>query len=321
MASIHERLMTMTDHISNPMLPHPYRIARVRKDTPDTFTLELDPVNSEMGAQEEECRGEGVQGCRGEEVTRSPSHPLTPSPLHSFSPGQFNMLYVFGVGEIPISISADPTKPKRLVHTTRAVGTVTKAMSKLKRGDVLGVRGPFGSHWPVEEAKGSDVVIVAGGIGLAPLRPALYYVLSQREKYGKVVLLYGARTPEDILYSQELGQWRARFDLDVYVTVDRATGKWRGNVGVVTTLIPRAPFDPLSTVALVCGPEVMMRFTALELQKRGVEADSIFVSLERNMKCAVGFCGHCQFGPTFVCKDGPVFQYSRVKALLAKWEI
>ncbi|MCS7158086.1 MAG: FAD/NAD(P)-binding protein [Blastocatellia bacterium] len=273
----------------NPMEPRPYRIRRVQKETADTFTLELTPVNG--------------------------------TAAFSFAPGQFNMLYVFGVGEIPISISGDPEKPTTLVHTTRVVGTVTKAMRQLKRGDVLGVRGPFGSHWPVEEAEGSDVVIVAGGIGLAPLRPALYHILSRREKYGKVVLLYGARTPEDLLYRNELSRWRAQFDLEVYVTVDRATGGWRGNVGVVTTLIPRAPFDPLNAIAMVCGPEVMMRFTALELERRGVKADNIFLSMERNMKCAIGFCGHCQFGPTFVCKDGPVFRYSRIKEWITKWEV
>lgn len=273
----------------DPMMTAPYRIRRVRRDTADTFTLELEPLN-----------GTGH--------------------FH-FAPGQFNMIYVFGVGEIPISISGNPAVATTLVHTTRSVGTVTKAMSKLKRGDVVGVRGPFGTPWPIEAAEGNDVVLVAGGIGLAPLRPALYAILANRQRYGKVVLLYGARSPEDILYRDELRHWRAQFDLDVYVTVDRATSQWRGNVGVVTTLTARAPFDPLNTVAFVCGPEVMMRMTALELQKRGVAADQIFISMERNMKCAVGFCGHCQFGPVFVCRDGPVFPYSRVKNWLATWEI
>jgi NAD(P)H-flavin reductase len=173
----------------------------------------------------------------------------------------------------------------------------------------------------VEDLEGNDIVIVSGGIGLAPLRPALYHILSRRDRYGRVVLLYGARTPADILYRQELEQWRARFDLEVYATVDRAMSGWRGNVGVVTTLIPRAPFDPLNTVALVCGPEVMMRFTVQELQKRGVGPPTIYLSMERNMKCAVGFCGHCQFGPVFVCKDGPVFRYDRIKDWLVKWEV
>jgi NAD(P)H-flavin reductase len=194
-------------------------------------------------------------------------------------------------------------------------------MRRLKVGDFLGVRGPFGSHWPVEEAAGNDVVIVAGGIGLATLRSALYHVLSQREKYGKVVLLYGTRSPEDILYRRELEQWRARFDLEVYITVDRAMSGWRGNVGVVATLIPKAPFDPHNAVALVCGPEVMMRFTMQELQKCGVRAEDIYVSMERNMKCAIGFCGHCQYGPVFICKDGPVFSYNRIKDLFLIREI
>lgn len=273
----------------DPMLPRPFSVKQVVRDTHDTFTLKLQPKGESSDA--------------------------------GFSPGQFNMLYVFGVGEVPISISGDPSKPGTLVHTTRAVGTVTKAMSLLKRGNVIGVRGPFGSHWPIEEASGKDVVIVAGGIGLAPLRPAVYQLLSQRDKFGKVVLLYGTRSPSDILFKHELEQWRARFDFDVFATVDRGVGGWRGSVGVVTTLIPRAPFDPASSLAFLCGPEVMMRFTVMELQKRGIAADRIYLSLERNMKCAVGFCGHCQFGPSFICKDGPVFRYDTIRDLFGKREI
>ena len=273
----------------DPMRPVPYRVQRIRQETDDTFTLTLASANGDD--------------------------------QRSFAPGQFNMLYVFGVGEIPISISGNPRAPRTLVHTTRAVGAVTRAMRKLQRGAVLGVRGPFGSHWPIEQAVGSDVVIVAGGIGLAPLRPALYHLMAAREKYGRVVLLYGARTPEDILYKREVQHWRSHFDLEVYVTVDRATDGWKGNVGVVTTLIPKAPFDPHSSVALVCGPEVMMRFTIQELQKRGLRAENTFVSLERNMKCAVGFCGHCQFGPTFICKDGPVFRYDRIRSFFELREV
>lgn len=273
----------------NPMLPIPFRIQRVKKETLDTFTLELEP-------------GDGANGV-------------------IFAPGQFNMLYVFGVGEVPISISGDPSRTKTLWHTTRAVGAVTRAMYKLKRGEALGVRGPFGTHWPLEESAGNDVVIVAGGIGLAPLRPALYQLISQREKYGNIVLLYGARTPQDLLYTQELEEWRRRFRVEVKVTVDSADENWRGNVGVVTTLIPKAPFDPLHTVAMICGPEVMMRFTLIELQKCGVKTENIYISMERNMKCGIGLCGHCQFGPAFVCKDGPVFQYDRIKNIFGKREI
>ena len=185
----------------------------------------------------------------------------------------------------------------------------------------MGIRGPFGTHWPVEEATGRDVVIVAGGIGLAPLRPALYRLMAEREKYRKIVLLYGTRTPEDMLYRHELEQWRGKFDLEIQVTVDRAASSWRGNVGVVTTMIPRAPFDPSNTLAMVCGPEVMMRFTVMELLKRGVAAERTYLSAERNMKCGIGFCGHCQYGPTFVCKDGPVLLSIELAAILGKSEI
>ena len=273
----------------NPMLPMLYRIQRVRQETDDTFTLELVPADS----------GDGF----------------------SFAPGQFNMLYVFGVGEVPISISSDPDGSPLIQHTTRVVGTVTKAMRLLKRGDMLGIRGPFGTHWPVEEAVGRDVVIVAGGIGLAPLRPALYRLMAHREKYRKIVLLYGTRTPEDILYRRELEHWRGKFDLEIQVTVDRAASSWRGNVGVVTTMISRAPFDPSNTAAFVCGPEVMMRFTVMELQKRGVAAQRTYLSMERNMKCGIGLCGHCQYGPVFTCKDGPVFSFDRIAALLGRAEV
>lgn len=280
----------MMASLSDPMTPRPFRVQRVRKETYDTFTLELDPPHAAADG-------------------------------FSFAPGQFNMVYVPGAGEVPISISGDPGRPQTLVHTVRSVGTVTQRICALGRGTVLGVRGPFGSSWPVEEAVGSDVVIVAGGIGLAPLRPALYHIMANREKFGRVVLLYGARTPEDLLYKAELPKWRGHFDLQVEITVDTASGSWRGNVGVVTTLIPPARFDPENTVAMVCGPEVMMRFTLIELERRGVPAENIFISMERNMKCAVGFCGHCQFGPVFICKDGPVFRYDRIQPFFLTREI
>ena len=271
------------------MLPVPYRIVRVSQETDDTFTLALLPLED----------GDGF----------------------SFLPGQFNMLYVFGVGEVPISISSDPGDSPSLLHTTRVVGTVTRGMRRLKRGDTIGIRGPFGTHWPVEKAAGHDVVIAAGGIGLAPLRPALYRLMAQRQNYRRIVLLYGTRTPEDILFRHELEGWRGKFDLEIQVTVDRAGGSWRGNVGVVTTLISRAPFDPSNTLAMICGPEVMMRFTAMELQKRGVSGDRIYLSMERNMKCGIGLCGHCQYGPTFICKDGPVFRFDSIAPMLGKVEI
>lgn len=276
--------------MTGPMHPDLYRVGHVRTETADTFTVELAPDD----------------GARSK----------------PFAPGQFNMVYVPGAGEIPISISGDPANEARLLHTTRVVGSVTRAMRRLSAGDVIGVRGPFGVGWPTEEeADGKDVVIVAGGIGLAPLRPVFYRLLARRQRYGKVVLLYGTRTPADLLFRREIEQWRARLDVDVFVTVDRASGRWRGNVGVVTTLIPKAPFNRLQTIAMICGPEVMMRFTAMKLEDRGVPASSIYVSLERNMKCGIGLCGHCQCGPTFICKDGPVYRYDRVKPLLTAREV
>jgi NAD(P)H-flavin reductase len=207
------------------------------------------------------------------------------------------------------------------VHTIRAVGATTRALQKLKRGDPVGVRGPFGTSWPVDQAHGQDVVLVAGGIGLAPIRPALHHILQHRALYGRVVLLYGARSPHDILYAKELREWRGRFDAEVEVTVDRATVEWQGGVGVVTKLIQRSPFDPMSAMAMICGPEVMIRFASLAFEKRGMTAGSIYVSMERNMKCAVGVCGHCQFGPHFVCKDGPVFRYDRIEPFFGLREV
>jgi NAD(P)H-flavin reductase len=238
-----------------------------------------------------------------------------------FRPGQFTMVYAFGIGEVPLSISGDPAAPDVLVHTVRAVGTATRAVCAAKKGTVLGVRGPYGEGWPVEAALGRDVVIMAGGLGLAPLRPLIRAVAAQRGAFGRVVLLIGARTPASLLFSREVAQWRARFDLDVRATVDAGDLTWHGDVGVITTLLPRARFDPATTTAFVCGPEVMMRFAAADLVRRGVPPELIFLSMERNMKCAVGVCGHCQFGPTFVCKDGPVFSFARIETSLRIREI
>jgi NAD(P)H-flavin reductase len=273
------------------MAPAPFRVRRVSRDTHDTVTIELEPPHDRV-------------------LSGSAAGPR-------FAPGQFNMLYVFGLGEVPISISGDPAEPDALVHTVRAVGAVTRALRGLRRGAVVGVRGPYGSAWPVDEAAGHDVVIMAGGIGLAPLRPAIYHLLARRDRYGKVVLLYGARTPADLLYTRQLERWRGRFDAQIEVTVDAAPpGTWLGHVGVAGTLLPRAEFDAARAVALVCGPEVMMRFAIADLRHRGLAPEQIYLSMERNMRCAIGLCGHCQFGPTFVCKDGPVFRYDRLAPFL-----
>ena len=265
------------------MTPRPFRVERKARETYDTWTLELAPV-------------------RGE-------HPQA-------APGQFTMLYAFGVGEVPISVSGTP-----LVQTIRAVGPVTRALCASRPGTVIGVRGPYGSAWPVEEARGSDVLIVAGGVGLPPVRPALYHVLEHRADYGRVIVLYGARTPEDLVFAKELERWRSRMDVDVDVTVDAATGGWRGKVGVVTTLIPRARLDPDATAAFVVGPEIMMRFTTRALVDEGLAADRIWLSMERAMKCGVGLCGHCQYGPTLICRDGAVYPYPAIEPYLGAREL
>jgi NAD(P)H-flavin reductase len=264
--------------VTEPLLPQPFLTVHRHEETADTVTLRLQP------------QGEADTG---------------------FRPGQFSMLYAYGVGEVPISISGDPALGGYLEYTIRAVGGVTNALCAAAVGELVGVRGPYGTSWPLEEAEGGDLVIVAGGIGLAPLRGALLLALAHRERYNNLSLLYGARTPNDLLYSFELHEWRSRFDIEVEVTVDRAAPGWMGDVGVVTQLMRRIPFDPANTTALVCGPEVMMRATARQLLGAGVAPGKIVVSLERNMKCGVGLCGHCQLGPAFLCKDGPVVPYTR----------
>ena len=282
------RTASNEDGAADPMLPRMARLHRRQIAGPETWTLDLDP--------------EG----------------WSPQP---FVPGQFNMLLIPGVGEVAVSFSGDPASGGPLVHTVRAVGAVSSAITKLRAGDSIGVRGPFGVGWPMAKALGRDVVLVAGGLGLAPLRPAIYWLLAGRERYGQISLLLGARSPDDILFRHEIEDWRRRLDVDIDVTVDYAIGDWRGHVGVVTKLIPRASFDPPNAIAFVCGPEVMMRFTAAALGDAGLNQELIYLSMERNMKCAVGHCGHCQFSTVFVCKDGPVFCYDRICSLLMLKEI
>ncbi len=248
---------------------------------------------------------------------------FTPETEFKFKPGQFCMLYVYGIGEVPISISGDPSDTGKAVFTVRAVGTVTTPMVNLKPGSEVGMRGPFGTSWPVEEAKGKDVLIVAGGIGLAPLRPVIYHVLANRDQYRRFIILYGARTPADLLYVNELDKWFDMNEVELLVTVDKGDEswkpeRWKGKEGVVTTLFNHVKLDPENTIAMICGPEIMMYFTVKECQKHGLPDSNIYISMERNMKCGVGMCGHCQFGPFFVCKDGPVFRYDVVKDFFGK---
>ncbi len=233
-----------------------------------------------------------------------------------FVPGQFNMLYLPGVGEAAISMSGDPVQTDCWVHTVRVVGNVTTALAKLKVGDQLGMRGPFGTGWPLDALRGNDVVLTTGGLGLAPLRPLIYHLLQHRLDYGHLWLLNGARTAEGLLYTREYESWSAQ-GLDIELTVDRATEDWNGPVGVVPLLLDRLSLpDPGRTCVITCGPEVMMHYVAVSAARRGITDDRLWVSLERNMQCAVALCGHCQLGPAFVCKDGPVFRYDRMRPFL-----
>jgi len=265
------------------MTPMSYRVVGRHVESPDVVTLQL----------------EATYGSR----------------VH-FAAGQFNMLYAYPVGEVAISISANPLGDGPIAHTVRNVGAVSRALCGLQIGATLGLRGPFGSDWGLDTAAGGDLIIVAGGIGLAPLRSVITQVIAQRERFGAVEIVVGTRTPEELAFKEEVEAWRARTDLAVHVTVDRATPGWHGTVGVVTTVLPRVHVAP-DAIALICGPEVMMRFTALALMERGMPASRIRVSMERNMQCAIAQCGHCQLGPAFVCADGPVFTWEQMEPLLA----
>lgn len=234
----------------------------------------------------------------------------------SFQPGQFNMLYLPGVGECAISICGDPAEDSRLPHTIRVAGNVTQELARLPVGATIGLRGPFGSHWPLEECEGKDAVLVAGGIGLPPLRPVIHRLLADRDKYGRLSLLYGSRTPDTLLYTRQFDDWRTK-GLDIELTVDRTNDGWNGHVGVVTLLLERLAIpQPENTILFTCGPEVMMWYVIQMARSRGLSDENLWMSLERNMNCAIGLCGHCQFGPEFVCKDGPVVRFDRIAPFL-----
>lgn len=267
----------------SPLRPHPFRVLEIAAEIPGCMTLRVRPDDATGGG--------------------------------AFAPGQFYMIYVFGHGEVPISVSGDPANSEELTFTVMAVGSVTQALCAVRAGDVVGLRGPFGSAWPVEAVKGRDVIVMAGGLGLAPLRSPIHHMLHERKGYGDLALLYGTRQPQSILFSRELEKWREDGQIDVEVTVDTAGRNWPGKVGVVTELLKGRNLDPARTSALICGPEIMMRFSAYALLDLGVAAENIHVSMERNMKCAVRLCGRCQYGPFFICADGPVFPFDRVERL------
>jgi NAD(P)H-flavin reductase len=276
---------------NDPLAPQPFRIVEVKQEIEGCSTLTVEPETDQAKR------------------------------LCLFSPGQFHMIYAFGHGEIPISISGDPARANRLVFTVMGVGAVSRALTLLKEGDMVGLRGPYGNSWPVDKAAGHDVLIVAGGLGLAPLRPANYSILAKRDLYNRVMLLYGTRKSESILFSDQLDEWNKHMEMNVGITVDTASEGWKGNVGLVTELIKATHFSPTRTIAMICGPEIMMRFSAGCLRERGMKASQIYVSMERNMKCGTGLGGRCQYGPFFTCKDGPVFSFDQVEHLYKVQEV
>jgi len=285
-------LLPMPAASGNPWLPRLAKIEAIEPETPGVSTYRLSAAGD------------------------------APADVYDFLPGQFNMLYLPGFGEVAISMSGAPPRRESgesrpgWIHTIRQAGQVTGALERMKAGDVLGIRGPYGTPWPLAACRGSDVVVMAGGIGLAPLRPAIYQLLAEREQWGKIVLLYGARTAESLLYREEHTAWE-RGGIEVSNTVDRATAGWNGSVGVVPLLLDRIILPrPERTAVFTCGPEVMMRYAAAAALERGIPAQNIWVSLERHMQCAVGLCGHCQLGTALVCRDGPVFRWDRVQPLL-----
>jgi NAD(P)H-flavin reductase len=274
---------------TDPLVPVPYRVASRQPETHDSVSLRLEPAGAA---------------------------------LPPFSPGQFMMLYRAGVGEIAISVSGDPTADDgSLTHTIRDVGAVSRALCTSEPGDVIGVRGPFGTGWGLDQAAGSDLIIVAGGVGLAPLRPAVIGALARRVLFGRIVLIAGARSPAEFLYREQLAAWANEPGLEVELTVDLPVAGWNGQVGFVTEPLARLDVKPTRTIALLCGPEPMLRFAANALLRKEVPAANIEISLERNMQCGVGLCGHCQLGPLLICRDGPVVNYERARPLLATREL
>jgi NAD(P)H-flavin reductase len=280
MKKIHKK--TTASLSASPMIPYPAKVVEIKSEAYaiTTYTMSYE-----------------------DEVVRK---------SYQFRPGQFNELYLPGIGEAPISVSSDPSQPEKLGHTIRYAGNVTRAISRLQVGDVIGMRGPYGSAWPLERVDGGDLCIVTGGIGLAPLRPVLYEVINNRSNFGKVSLLYGARTPADMIYADERDVWQMH-EIQIHTSVDRADSGWKGQVGVVPMLFYHIRLDPRITTVMTCGPEIMMRFVIYEALARRIPKEHIYISMERNMKCGLGLCGHCQFGPTFVCKEGPVYSYAQVE--------
>lgn len=270
-------------------IPHTAKIKARRQESPTIFTIDLEFIDQ--------------------------AH----QQVFSFNPGQFNMLYLYGVGEVAISISSDPAEQTYLSHTIRAVGRVTNAMQQqLKKGDFVGIRGPFGKGWPLNEALGKDILIVTGGLGCAPTVSVINYILARRQQYGALKIFQGIKHSEDFIFRKQYEKWQMTPQTEVYIAADQAGPKWPWSVGYVTDMISSLQLNPSNTVAMMCGPQGMMLAAALALMNQGVSEEAIFLSMERNMECGIGHCGHCQYGGLFVCKDGPIFSYNRIKTLFTE---
>lgn len=270
-------------------IPSPFVILHKKQESREVFTLEIQKKEKEHFA---------------------------------FLPGQFNMLYLPGVGESAISISSDPSEPTRIAHTIRSVGSVTQNLKKLKVGEIVYARGPFGIGWPTKACEGKSILLIAGGIGIAPLRSLIYFLLDNLEKYSAITLIYGMRTPFDKIFKKEYANWKKK--IKIILTVDHGDQNWKGNIGSVSQCIPQAireTYDPKNTITLVCGPEIMMHFCYYALQDAGVPSENLYFSMERNMQCGLGICGHCQWGPYFICKDGPVMNVKQIESCFFKHEL
>ncbi|WP_028489538.1 FAD/NAD(P)-binding protein [Thiothrix lacustris] len=272
--------------MNNAYLPHEAEIVARIQEAPDIFTLRLQFTNPELQAN------------------------------YSFEPGQFNMLYLHGVGEVPISIVSDPENANLYDHTIRVVGRVTKAMAALQQGDYIGVRGPYGRGWPMAEAEGRDVVLITGGLGCAPVVSVINYVLQRRERFGRLVIMQGVKHSNDLIWREQYAAWSKLPDTQILLAANETTPHWAFDSGFVTDLLDKANFEADNASAMLCGPEIMMQVASQRLLEKHVAADDIWLSMERNMHCAVGHCGHCQFGGQFICKDGPVFPLPAISHLL-----
>lgn len=272
----------------NPFVIHPAKILEKRQEAPDIISFRLCFVDSNQRN------------------------------AFRFQAGQFNMLYVFGVGEVAISIASDPDEPKFLDHTIRVVGRTTQVLGRMGVGETLGIRGPFGQGWPMVEAIGHDIIVATGGLGCAPVVGAIEYMFRRRQDYGKITILHGVKAPHDLLYRERFDRWRRLPDTEVYLTSDEPGKTWHYHIGVVTELFESVSFDPDRTLVMMCGPEIMMRVAANILTHRGLRPDRMHGSLERHMECGIGLCGHCQFGPFFLCKDGPIMRLDKILPFLGK---